>query len=65
MRVARKIELAPEEEVKLTVISKGRRTSVRLAERAKIVLLAAQGKENQEIGETLGITRQNQLTADR
>lgn len=58
MRVARKIELAPEEEAKLTAISKGRRASVRLVERAKIVLLAAQGKENQEIGEALGITRQ-------
>ena len=58
MRVAKIIKLNALEEVKLVKLSKGRRTSVRLAERAKIVLLAAEGRDNQEIGEVLGITRQ-------
>lgn len=58
MRVARTIELNSSEKSKLTKLSKGRRTSVRLAERSKIILLAAEGKDNQEIGKKLGITRQ-------
>jgi len=58
MRVARTIELNSSEKTRLTTLSKGRRTSVRLAERLKIILLAAEGKDNQQIGETLGITRQ-------
>lgn len=39
-------------------LSRGRRVSVRLAERARIVLGAADGLENQEIGQLMGISRQ-------
>lgn len=58
MRIAQKIELNSSEKAKLKKLSNSRRVSVRLAERAKIVLLAAAGKENLEIGKALGITRQ-------
>ena len=52
------IELNPKQTAELKALSKGRRVSVRLAERAMIILLAAEGKDNQHIGEELGITRQ-------
>ncbi|MEM9111147.1 MAG: helix-turn-helix domain-containing protein, partial [Planctomycetota bacterium] len=39
-------------------LNRGRRVSVRLAQRVSIVLLAADGLENKAIGERLGITRQ-------
>jgi transposase len=58
MRIAQSIELCAEEKDCLEQLSRGRRVSVRLAERATIVLLAAKGNNNQEIGQTLGITRQ-------
>jgi transposase/DNA-binding CsgD family transcriptional regulator len=58
MRIAMPIELNPKQAAELKALSKGRRVSVRLAERAMIVLLAAEGKDNQQIGEELGITRQ-------
>ncbi len=38
--------------------ARGRRTAVRLALRAKIVLLAAQGFQNQQIAQQLSVTRQ-------
>jgi transposase len=58
MRVAMPIELTRKQEAKLEALSKGRRVSVRLAERARIVLLAADGRDNEQIGKALGITRQ-------
>lgn len=58
MRVAAQIVLEPAERQRLKRLARSRSTSVRLAERAKIVLLAAEGKENGEIAETLGISRQ-------
>ena len=58
MRIAQSIELSAEEKDHLEKLSRGRRVSVRLAERAAIVLLAAEGVNNQEIGQSLGITRQ-------
>src|SRR5699024_1082807 len=39
-------------------LSRSRSTTVRLAERSNIVLLAAEGKENGEISEILGMSRQ-------
>jgi len=47
-----------EQRQELERLSRGRRVSVRLAQRASIVLLAADGLENKQIGEQLGITRQ-------
>lgn len=58
MRRATPIVLDEPQRLKLEELQRGRRVPVRLAERAAIVLLAADGKENQEIGQALGITRQ-------
>lgn len=54
MRVAPKIELGRKERAKLERIKKGRSSSVRARERAAMILLAAEGRENQEIARQLG-----------
>lgn len=56
MRVAPKIELTPEETATLERWSSGRKTPVRLAERAKLVLLASQGRQDLEIAAELAVT---------
>jgi len=56
MRVAPKIELTAEEQETLNRWTRGRTVEVRLAQRARIVLLAAEGKENQEIAALLHVT---------
>jgi transposase len=58
MRKAQPISLTAEEQHALEELSRGRRVSVRLSERSKIILLAAQGMENIEIAQQLGMTRQ-------
>lgn len=58
MRVAVKVLLEPKEHALLSRLAQSRSTTVRLAERSKIVLLAAEGQTNTEIADTLGITRQ-------
>jgi len=58
MRRAPTIVLSPEERGYLQKCAKGRRTPVRLALRAKVILLAAQGMENQQIAERLDTSRQ-------
>lgn len=58
MRRAVLIQLSEAERKRLESLAKGRTTPVRLVERSRIVLLAAQGVENQDIGQRLGITRQ-------
>ncbi len=57
MRVAPPIVLTDKEQSELTRVSRSRRSSVRLAQRARIVLLAAQGIQNKDIAEQLGIGR--------
>lgn len=57
MRVATKIVLTPEQRVELTKLSRSGRTSVRLAQRARIVLLAAQDWENKDIAQEVGVGR--------
>jgi len=57
LRVAPAIALTDEQEVELTRLARSKRTSVRLAQRAQIVLLAAQGLQNNAIAEQLGIGR--------
>jgi transposase len=57
MRVAKTIVLTEAERVTLTKWSRGRSTPSRLVQRAKIVLAAAEGRENQDIAQTLGCTR--------
>ena len=56
MRVAPKIELTAEEKTTLTAWAKGRKTPVRMAERARVLLLAAEGKRDLDIASELSIT---------
>lgn len=55
MRVAPTITLSPEDRATLTRWSRGRRTPARLVARAKVVLLAAEGKLNKEIAAEIGV----------
>jgi transposase len=57
MKVAASIVLSPEERAELEKLARGRKVAVRVAERARIVLLAAEGKQNREIAEISGATR--------
>lgn len=58
MRVAPSVVLSAEEEAKLKKCARGRSTSVRLAQRSRIVLLAAAGLQNQQIATQLNIDRE-------
>jgi transposase len=57
VRVAPEIVLTDEERAELKKLVRSKLTSVRLAQRARIALLAAQGLQNKEIAEQLGIGR--------
>jgi transposase len=57
MRVAPEIALTDEERAELTKLTRSKLTSVRLAQRARIVLLATQGLQNVEIAEKLDVGR--------
>ncbi len=62
MRVAQEIKLTKRERTALQRWSRGRKTPARLVERARMILLAAQGKLNQEIAAELGV---KELTVSR
>ena len=55
VRVAPTVELTTEQEIELTKLARSKRRSVRLAQRAQIVLLAAKGRRNTDIADQLGI----------
>ena len=57
LRVAPVVELSEEQEAELTKLARSKRTSVRLSQRARIVLLAAQGLQNKDIAVQLGVGR--------
>ena len=57
-RVARVVELSDEERDELIGLTRSKTTSVRLSQRAGIVLLAADGLRNDDIAEAMGIGRQ-------
>ena len=57
MRVAPEIVLTEAQAAALKKLSRSRRTSVRLSQRARIVLLASQGLDNQDIAQKVGIGR--------
>ncbi|MEJ8826638.1 IS630 family transposase [Variovorax humicola] len=57
MRVAPEIVLTDEERGELTRLARSKLTSVRLALRARIVLLASQGRQNKEIAAQVGVGR--------
>ena len=55
MRVAQDIRLMKKERMTLQRWSQGRRVSVRQSERARMVLLAAEGMSNKEIAREMGV----------
>ena len=57
MRRAPAITLTDEDRAALQRWARGRSTEARLVERARIVLLAAEGRENKDIAAELGVTR--------
>ena len=57
MRVATEIELTQTQRARLLRMAESQTTEVRLARRASIVLLCADGFDNQTVGEILGINR--------
>ena len=57
MRVAEKIELDAATERELRVLSKRRRIEARLQQRARVILLAAQGWHNKEIAAEVNLDR--------
>lgn len=57
MRVAVEVVLSGEEREELERLARGRKVPARVVERARIVLLAAEGKQNQEIARLCGVTR--------
>ncbi len=57
MRVAPGIVLTDDERAQLTSLVRSKLTSVRLAQRARMVLLAADGKQNQDIAQQVGVGR--------
>ncbi len=57
MRIAPTITLSDEERKELTKLARSKRTSVRLAQRARIVLLAASGLQTKAIAAQLSIDR--------
>jgi len=58
MRIAQEIKLGTNEKALLVKLSSSRLSSVRMVERAKIILMAAESNENIEIARVLNITRQ-------
>lgn len=58
MRVAPKINLSDEQREALEKLARGRTTTVRLAIRAKMILMANAGKQDQQIADELAIARQ-------
>ncbi|EQD80199.1 hypothetical protein B1A_01140, partial [mine drainage metagenome] len=57
MRHAQTIELSSEERATLGQLARSRTTSVRMARRARIVLLAADGLRNDAIAQRVGVGR--------
>ena len=55
LRVAPAIELSSEARLELEKLSRRRTTPVRVAQRSRIVLLAADGMQNKQIAEQLGV----------
>ena len=58
MRVAPKINLSDSQREALEKLARGRTTTVRLAIRAKMILMANDGKQDQQIAEELAVARQ-------
>jgi transposase len=59
MRVAIPIVLSESEARRLRILSKRKRIEARVADRARLILLAAEGKQNIDIGAELGLDRRS------
>ncbi len=59
MRVAAEVKLSIEQQQELEKLARGRTVTVRLAQRAKMILMAASGLTDSAIAEELGVWRQN------
>ena len=57
MRVGVPVVLSAEERAELERLARGRKVPTRVGERARIVLFAAEGKQNQEIARLCGVAR--------
>ena len=57
MRVAKAVALSEVERMRLVRLAQSERTEVRVARRASIVLLCADGLDNKTVGEILGVDR--------
>jgi len=57
MRMAPPVVLSAEDREQLERLARGRKLAARVVERARIVLLAAEGKQNQEIARICRVTR--------
>jgi len=57
MRVAPAIALTDAQRSELESLASGRRTEVRVSERARIILQASEGRQNKQIAEQLGVDR--------
>ncbi|WP_286850470.1 helix-turn-helix domain-containing protein, partial [Hydrogenophaga sp. 70-12] len=57
MRVAEAIETDAKTERELRALSKGRRVQARVQQRARLILLAAQGWRNKDIAEEVKLDR--------
>lgn len=57
MRVAEAIEMDAQTERELRALSKGRRVEARVQQRARVILLAAQGWQNKDIAEEVKLDR--------
>jgi len=57
MRVAKAIELDEDTERELQVLAKGRRVEARLQQRARVILLAADGMQNKDIASEVDLDR--------
>ena len=55
MRTAPRVELSPEQKTTLERLARQRSLPARVVERARIVLLAAEGLENKQIAQRVGI----------
>ena len=62
MRVAKAVALAEEERATLTKWARGRSTPARLVQRARIILAAADGRQNLQIALELGCTKRTVAT---
>lgn len=57
MRVAEKIELDAQTERALRIVSKRRQVEARVQQRARVILLAAQGRQNKDIATQVNLDR--------